>query len=80
MLPFDNLNIKYLSFIEFISKYTLGIYCMHRLVARFVNEAFVKIGLEKSSFLSCVLIYILSFVISLIIFKIPSKYAKTLVN
>lgn len=53
---------------------------MHRLVARFVNEAFVKIGLEKSSFLSCVLIYILSFVISLIIFKIPSKYAKTLVN
>lgn len=79
-LPIEKLSAKYLRFIEFISKYTLGIYCMHRLVSKFVNLFLGRIRLEESSFLSCVLIYAMCFVVSLIISKIPSKYAKILVN
>lgn len=80
LLPFEKLNEGYLSFIEFASRYTLGIYCMHRLVGKFVNLFFEKMNFEDSSFISCVLIYILCFAISLIISKIPSKYIKTLVE
>ena len=80
LLPFEKMNTKYLNFIEFISKYTLGIYCMHRLVSKILNPIIGQIGFEESSFFYCILIYITCFVISLIISKIPSKYVKMLVN
>ena len=80
LLPFEKINEKCLRFIEFISKYTLGIYCMHRLVNKFACQIFVHMGFEESSFLGCILVYIICFMISLLVSKIPSKFAKTLVE
>ena len=80
LLPFEKINEKCLRLIEFISKYTLGIYCMHRLVNKFACQIFVHMGFEESSFLGCILVYIICFMISLLVSKIPSKFAKTLVE
>ena len=55
LLPFEKLPVSLKNTIKFISKYTLGIYCSHRLIAFFVGlVGFVNVN----SFSSCVIVYI----------------------
>ena len=60
------------------SNFTLGIYCIHRLV-NYLLMVF-KPNLPMLSFEKCILIYALSYAICYFINLIPNKYAKSLVN
>lgn len=79
--PFDKIPKIAKDIIYKISRFTLGIYCMHRLVATLLNGFLSKIiKCEINSFLVCILTYIISYFISYIIYKIPLKICKDLVN
>lgn len=80
ILPLDNLSENVRKTIKFITKYTLGIYCMHRLVANALRIVFSTIGLEINNFSQCIIIYITAFVISFLMCKLFSSYLKQLVE
>lgn len=63
----------------FASKYTLGIYCMHRLIALFVNNIIMHTANQwMGRFSVCVLIYIVCFIIALLMSQIKSERVKNL--
>lgn len=80
LLPFHKAPEGIRRVIMTLSRYTLGIYCMHRLVAYFVYLIYDKIGLEKYTFSMCILIYIICYIISAVIAKIPVKWCRLLVE
>lgn len=80
LLPLDNLPEKIKKAALTISKYTLGIYCMHRMVGRLIGFVFEKMGVKAYTFLMCVVIYILCYFISFIIANIPGKLCRQLVE
>ena len=68
--------------VEWLTKYTLGIYCMHRLVGTLLHY-FIShrtIDIETFTFFDCVLIYVISYVISFLIARIPCKWTRMLVE
>lgn len=64
VIPFEKVNGKMKCAISFLTKYTMGIYCMHRLISTFLAEIIsnFKIGITISSFSYCILVYIVCFV------------------
>lgn len=76
-INFDVLNIRILHFIKFISRYTLGIYCGHRLI--FVGFLTILFGIPGGQFNQCVLIYILGFLASWALSLIPIKWIGNIV-
>lgn len=80
LIPFENLSEKIKRVIKFFTGYTLGIYCMHRLVGEFFLRIFPKLGIEVNGFVLCIVIYIVSFIISYVMYRIPLKLIKQLVN
>lgn len=68
--------------IEWLTKYTLGIYCMHRLVINFLHY-FVShrsVNLEIFTLTDCILVYVICYVICFIIARIPCKWIKMMVE
>ncbi len=80
LLPLERLPDKVCKFIRFITKYTLGIYCMHRLVALVIKYGLIKSGIDFDTFVLSITAYIVSFIISFIISKIPVKVIRQLVE
>lgn len=67
-------------FLEMITKYTLGIYCSHRLVAFFVYNILGDVWwVSDKTFRHCILIYVISFVFCWLLSKVPLKYIKDIV-
>lgn len=66
VIPFDRLNDRMKKLLQTITKYTMGIYCMHRLVSTLLSIAIIHwdIAVSVNSFNMCILIYILCFVLS----------------
>ena len=77
LLPFEQLPDKIKNILQFISRFTLGIYCMHRLIAFLLLS---KLHIWINSFVLCVIIYILSFCTSYLMCRISPKYFKQLVE
>jgi len=69
LLPFEILNDKILYFIKQITKFTQGIYCLHFLIEYYLKAIFNK----KGSLCDCIILYIISYFLSFIGFKIFSK-------
>ena len=68
-LSIEKLNAKIISIIKQVTKYTLGIYCLH-----FEFQYYFKLKLDKEgTFIGCVILYIFTYFISLIGFKVLSK-------
>lgn len=63
-LPFEKIPKRMAKVIELATSYTMGIYCMHRLIATIINELISKLGIpiELYSFEECILIYIVCFI------------------
>ena len=80
LIPFEKLPQKVKSVLRFITQYTLGIYCMHRIVAEFLKLLFPKIGINIDSFVLCIITYIAGFIISFLMCKIPTRFSRELVN
>lgn len=76
-IPLEKLPVKFQIMILKISRYTLGIYCMHNLVGRILSGIF---GTNGKSFLTCCAIYIICYAFSYIICKFPLKWCRQLVE
>lgn len=61
--------------ISFLSPYTLGIYCMHYLIGDLMT-----LTVKEPSFLMCIFIFVICYVISIIINYIPIKSIKMLIK
>ena len=66
--------------IAFITKFTLGIYCMHLLVGRVFDAVLAVYNTIFNRFLFCILVYVFCFLISFIVSKFPLKYIRMLVD
>lgn len=77
LLPFDRLPISFKEAIKYLSRYTLGIYSSHRLIAFFVS---LILPVDVKSFVGCILIYILGFVLSHLFCVSFGRYGKYLVD
>lgn len=80
LIPFEKLSQKAKKVLKFLTKYTLGIYCMHRIVAEFLKILFPKIGINIDSFVLCIITYITGFFVSFLMCKIPTKFSRELVD
>lgn len=68
--------------VEWLTKYTLGIYCMHRLVSTLLHY-FISHrtwDIETFTFIDCVAVYVISYLISFLISLIPCKWTKMMVE
>ena len=68
--------------IRFLAKYSLGVYCLHFAVGKYWNifSDVVKKSELKNTIFGCIVIYLVCLVLSYVISKIPSKYARMLVE
>ncbi len=68
--------------IRFLAKYSLGVYCLHFAVGKYWNlflDVVQKSELKYTIF-DCIVIYLICLVLSYVISKIPSKFARMLVE
>lgn len=76
--PFHKLPDKICAIINEISKCTLGIYCIHRCVITILNAYVIpKTDIQANSFSECILVFILSLIISFIGSKAPMNWLKS---
>lgn len=78
LTPLDNLKVRYKKAILKITDYSLGIYCIHRLVNTLLL-VFLP-NMIMGSFERCMVLYALCYAASYFIDMIPNRYAKALVN
>ena len=70
LIPFEKIKSNKLKLIiKLSSNFTLGIYCIHPLIAYYLEKLF----LLKSTFKGCLTIYIISYLISFLCSKLCSK-------
>ena len=74
LLPFEKLNPRFQYFIKLITCYTNGIYCLQFQVIPFVKSCFDRNGTFKSSIISYILLYFISFIGCKICGKTKFKY------
>lgn len=72
--------IKIPSRIAFLSKYTMGIYCCHRLVAYLVIYSIKKNNIEINMFIICMIIYMISYILCYTIDLSKNKIIKGLIE
>lgn len=80
LFPVEKNQRKSLAVIAFITKFTLGIYCMHLLVGRVFDAVLAVYNTIFNRFLFCILVYVFCFLISFIVSKFPLKYIRMLVD
>lgn len=85
LIPFDRISMTAKNIIRRISRYTLGIYCMHRLVEKLLHlsgaaSLLQRIHISGDSFAFCIVVYIVSYFIAAIIARIPAKLCRQLVE
>lgn len=78
MCPFEYLPLVLKKFILKITDYSLGIYCIHRLINMLLTVFFPNISLL--SFERCIMLYIICYIACQLIDLIPNKTIKQLVN
>ena len=66
--------------IKWITSFTLGIFCMHIVIGRFVEWAFAKFNWPTYTTIMVVVSYLICYLISFLIWLIPNKYAKQIVD
>ncbi len=80
-LPLERLPLKVRAAVVFVSRYSMGIYMIHILVGRpMQNFAFQHLGLERQTFLGSVVIFAVCWTICWLISLIPNRYVKGLVS
>lgn len=62
-----------------LGKYTFGIYCLHYGVGACMNMILKKIGMNYNTFLECIIIWVICYVVCFILDQIPNRYVKMLV-
>lgn len=70
-IAFIILPIKNIKFVDYLSKYTLGVYCIHKMVGETVNAIANYMGYEISQMGACIVIFAISFLGAIIMGQIP---------
>ncbi len=78
LAPLHMLPQKLKRVLLFISRYTLGIYCGHRLLGTIFEILGGYLGVEISSYLLCITIYVMLFILGFLADKSPFKLVKNL--
>lgn len=80
IIPFEKLPETVKRLIYILSKFTFGIFCVHDGVGRCVNFVLCKLGLPYNTFSECIIIFLICYIVCGLIWLIPCKYAKQLVE
>lgn len=80
IIPLDKLPEKVKNICFIVTKYTLGIYCIHRLIATIVYALLEKSGIETGTFIQCCMIYVLCYGACYCISRMPGVLYKRLVE
>ncbi len=80
LLPFHKLPGAVLRLLYKSTRFTMGIYCMHLLVGQLLRVMFMELNIAVSPLKQCVLIYILCYIISYGLSKIPVAFVQKLVE
>lgn len=78
--PIHMLPSKILILFEELSKYTLGVYCVHWNVGKILLAVNSAIGFELRGKGLALFIYIISFLVIYMLSKIPSKFIKKVIS
>ncbi len=79
--PFEKCGTSVRKILKFLSKYSLGVFCIHVGVGYCWNNVLcVYFNWEQNTFLECICIYAICIFISWIISLVPVKYAEQLVE
>ena len=79
--PFEKMWPSIRKMVRFLSKYSLGVFCIHFGVGYCWNNVFcVYFEWEKNTFLECIWIWAICIFVSWIISLFPVKWAKQLVE
>lgn len=75
-VAFILLPLRQNKYIIFLSKYTFGIYCVHMLVGTGMEKLMMIMQVNCNSFLLCIIIFLLSLLLSFLLSHIPflNKY------
>ena len=79
LIPFNILHKKILFVIELLSKYNFGVYCLHLVVGNYLNFISRMHNFVISPLNKCLLIKVISLILSKLISLIPNKYGCYLV-
>ena len=79
LFPMDKIGNKGKKIIAMLSKYTLGIYCMHRLIMISLFSLMDNRGIQTGTFGMCIFIYIICYIVAYMMEKIPVKLIQGLV-
>ena len=79
-LPFEKTEDGIRKGIAVISRYTLGIYCAHRLVYGIMEIVYELIGLAPGNFMKCLLVYVICYMMSFVMSRMPVKVLKMMVE
>ena len=81
LLPMEKMKTWIYSAIQFLSKYCLGVYCIHNMVGGFYNQIIVsRFNLAQGSVTECIIIFALSISLCWLISYIPIKTIKKIVS
>ena len=81
--PLDKLPEFLHKAVNWLTRFSLGIFCMHRLVSTLLHYLISHRGwvdMETYTLFDCVLTFVICYVISLLIWLIPCKFTKMLVE
>ncbi len=78
--PIEKMPIVMRAAIRFLAKYSFGVFYLHYAVGRVWNGLCAQIGWQINTFLGCVWIYVICIIVLYGISKVPSRYAKMLVE
>ncbi len=63
-----------------ITRYTMGIYCVHNLIGRILNQIFLILNIDVDKLLFCLFVYILSYGCCAVMDCIKCKYIRQIID
>lgn len=80
LLPIQISDEKTYKTTVYLTKFTLGSYCAHRLVYGIMEIVYELLHLSVPNFSKCLITYLMCYIMSVIIYQIPNKYVRYLVD
>lgn len=79
-LPLEDIDDRYENVIQTASRFTLGIYCSHRLAYGILDIIYEITGITPGSFAKCLITYAVCYAVSYIVSLFPGKIFRNMVD
>ncbi len=80
LLPLENVSSEMRKVIYHVTRFTLGVYCAHRLVYGIMDIVYELLHLEPKAFTRCIMTYLACYIMSVIMSKIPIRVFRRMVE